>query len=51
MPAGRVAYEISSEKFKHRAERRAQDETFAPMPSFLQSYTSIVTVSPRFLVA
>jgi len=44
MPAGQVAYEISSEKFKHRAERRAQNEIFAPVPSFLQGYTSIVSV-------
>jgi hypothetical protein len=33
--------EISGENFKHRAERGAQNKTFAPMPSFLQSYTSI----------
>jgi hypothetical protein len=41
MPAGQVACEISSEKVKHRAERRAQNETFTPVPSFLQGYTSI----------
>ena len=41
MLAGQVAYEISSEKVKHRAERRAQNETFALVPSFLQGYTSI----------
>ena len=36
MPAGRLAYEISSEKLKHGAERRAQNETFAPVlpPTF-----------------
>ena len=45
MPAGRVANEITSEKVKHRAERRAQNETFALMPSFLQDYTSIDRVS------
>jgi hypothetical protein len=49
--SGRVAYEISSEKFKHRAERRAQNETFAPLPSFLQDYTSIDTLSSVLLVA
>jgi len=43
--SGRVAYAISSEKVKHRAERRAQDETFALVPSFLQSHTSIDTLS------
>jgi len=50
MHARRVAYEISSEKVKHRAERRAQNETFAPMPSYLQGYTSIDKVSSGFLV-
>jgi hypothetical protein len=34
MPAGRVADEISCAKVKHRAERQAQNETFAPVPSF-----------------
>jgi hypothetical protein len=37
--------------FGHRAERRAQNETFAPVPSFLQGHTSINTVSSGFLVA
>jgi len=32
--AGRVALEISSEKIKHCAERRTQNETFALVPSF-----------------
>jgi hypothetical protein len=45
MQARRVAYEISSEKVKHRAERQDQNETFALLPSFLQGYTSIDTVS------
>jgi hypothetical protein len=44
MPAGRVAHEISSEKVAHRAERRAQKETFALVPSFLQSYTSMAAL-------
>jgi hypothetical protein len=39
------AYEISSKKVKHRAERRARYETFAPVPSFLQGHTSIERVS------
>jgi hypothetical protein len=51
LQAGRVGYEISSEKVKHRAERRAQNETLAPVPSFLQGHTSINTVSPVFVVA
>jgi hypothetical protein len=51
MQAGRVGYENSSEKVKHRAERRAQNQTFAPLPSFLQGHTSITTVSSGFLVA
>jgi hypothetical protein len=34
MQARRVAYQISREKVKHRAERRAQNEIFAPVPSF-----------------
>jgi len=51
MHAGRVAYEISSEKVKHRAERRAQNETIAPVPSFLQGHTSINILSSGFLVA
>jgi len=41
MPARRVVYEISSEKVKDCAERRTQNETFAPLPSFLQGHTSI----------
>jgi hypothetical protein len=45
MHAGRVVYEINSEKVKHRAERRAHNEIFAPMPSFLQGHTSIDTLS------
>jgi len=48
---GRLPYEIGGEKVKHRAERRAQNETFAPVPSFLQGYTSIDRVSSGFLVA
>jgi hypothetical protein len=51
MQAGRVDYEISSEKVKHCAERRAQNETFAPVPSFLHGHTSIDTVSSGFLEA
>ena len=49
MPAGQAAYEIDSEKVKHRAECRAQNEIFAPVPSFLQGHTSIDSVisSPR----
>jgi hypothetical protein len=50
MPAGRVAYEISSGKVKHRAERRAQKETFAPMRSFLQAHILIDRVSSGFFV-
>jgi len=41
MQAKQVSYEITGEKVKHRAERRAQNETFAPVPSFLQGHTSI----------
>jgi hypothetical protein len=55
MQARQVAYEISSEKVKHRAERRAQNEIFAPLPSFnglvLWGRTSINRVSSGFLVA
>jgi len=51
MQAERVGYEISGEKVKHRAERRAQNETFALVPSLLQGHTSINTVSSGFLVA
>jgi len=55
MHAGRVANEIGSEKIKHRAERRAQNETFTPVPSFdvlvLWGHTSINRVSSGFLVA
>jgi hypothetical protein len=39
--SGASGCEIGGENFKHRAERGAQNETFAPMPSFRQSYTSI----------
>jgi len=35
---------MTCEKFKHRAERRAYDETFALLPSLLQGRTSIDTV-------
>ena len=45
MQAKQVSYEITGEKVKHRAERRAQNETFAPVPSFLQGHTSIDTLS------
>ena len=45
MPAGKVAYEISSEKVKHLSERRAQNETLALMPSFLQGHTSITLLT------
>jgi len=45
MPAGQVTYEITSEKVEHRAERRAQDETFALVPSLLPDYTTIDKVS------
>jgi hypothetical protein len=45
MPARREAYEISSENVKDGAERRAQNEIFAPLPSFLQGHTSIDTAS------
>jgi hypothetical protein len=48
---GRVAYEIGSEKFKHCAERRAHNETFALVPSFLQDYASIDRVPSGYLVA
>jgi hypothetical protein len=55
MPAGRVAYELSSEKVKPRAERLAQNETFVPLPSFdvlvLWAHTSINRLSSNFLVA
>jgi hypothetical protein len=43
MYARRVAHEISSAKVKHRAELGAQNETFAPLPSFLQGHISINT--------
>src|SRR6266508_5010715 len=49
MPARRVVYEISSEKVKDCAERRTQNETFAPLPSFLQGHTSIDRASEVFL--
>jgi len=42
---GWVSSELTCEKFKHRAERRACDETFTLMPSLLQGSTSIDTVS------
>jgi len=42
--SGRVRSEITCEKFKHRAERREYDETFALVPSLLQGRTSIDTV-------
>jgi len=51
MQAERVGYEISGEKVKHRAERRAQNETFALVPSLLQGHTSIDRVSRVFLEA
>jgi len=45
---GACCYEISSEKVKHRAERREYDETFALVPSLgvllLWGRTSIDTV-------
>jgi len=44
--SGAVAYEISSENVKHRGERRAQNETFAPVPSLLQGAASIDTLHP-----
>jgi hypothetical protein len=37
----RSCSEVSSEKVKHRAECREQNETFAPLPSFLQGHISI----------
>jgi len=48
--SGASCCEISSEKFKHHAEHRAHNETFAPMPSLLQGHTSIDRVSSCFLV-
>jgi hypothetical protein len=51
IPAGRVDYEVSSEMVKHRAECRAQNETFALVSWFLQDHTSINRVSAGFLVA
>ena len=51
MMPGEELLEMSSEKVKHRAEHRAYDETFAPMPSFLQDHTSIDRVLSFFLVA
>jgi hypothetical protein len=52
---GRTAYEISGEKVKPRAERRAQNEIFAPVPSFDVTvpwgHTLIDKVSSGFLVA
>jgi hypothetical protein len=38
---GASCYEIGGEYVKHRAERRAQIDIFAPVPSFLQGHTSI----------
>jgi hypothetical protein len=49
--AEQVFSKITCEKFKHRAERREYDETFALLPSLLQGCTSIETVSSGFLVA
>ena len=49
--AGQVISEITCEKFKHRAERREYDETFALLPSLLQGHSSIDRVSYVFLVA
>ena len=46
-----TCHEVSSEKVKHRAERGGKNETFAPVPSFLQGHTSINGVSSGFLVA
>jgi len=42
--SGRVRCEITCGKFKHRAERREYDETFALVPSLLQGRASIDTV-------
>jgi len=42
--AEQVISEITCEKFKHRAERREYDETFALLPSLPQGCTSIDTV-------
>jgi len=42
-------FAISGEKVKHRAERRAQYETVALVPSFLQGRTSIDTSSSGIL--
>jgi hypothetical protein len=50
MHAGRIAYEISSEKVKPCTERRAQNETFAPLPSFLQGHASIDMLSAVLLL-
>jgi hypothetical protein len=51
MQAWCVAYETTCEKVKHRAERRAGNETFALVPSLLQGHTSIDRVSRVFLEA
>jgi hypothetical protein len=51
MQAGQVSYEITGEKVKHRAEGRAQYETFELVPSLLQGHTSIDRVSRVFLEA
>jgi len=48
--AGRVAYATTSEEFKRRAECRAQHETFALVPSFLQGHASIDTMLCVLLV-
>jgi len=50
VPAGASCCEIGSEKFKHRAEHRAHNETLALLPSFLQGHISIDSVI-SFLVA
>jgi len=51
MQAGQSAREVRSEKVRQRAERREQNKTFAPVPSFLQGHTSIDRVPSSFLVA
>jgi hypothetical protein len=42
-------HEISSEKVKHRAERRAQNETFASVPSLLQGHAPIDSLCGVYL--
>jgi hypothetical protein len=46
--SGPRSYESRSEKVKHHAEHRAQNETFALVPSFLQDHASI-DAAPRDL--